>query len=187
MTKIEAIKKEIERLLEENSESENVYDFGTEHALKNILSFIESLEKEPKERICLRCLYYNEKEDTCYFPRDCGQNCLINKNGVCECNKFEDADVYVERAMKLIHEKITKAKKTWEGVDVEKYMDNVREKEKEQPKEIEKEARISPGMLSNFGTSSFVLDVELTQEEQEKLCLIPGLGTGTVKIKILCK
>ena len=59
--------------------------------------------------------------------------------------------------------------------------------EKEQPQEIVKEARISPGALTNFGTSSFVLDVELTQEEQAKLCLSPGFGSGTIKIKILCE
>ena len=59
--------------------------------------------------------------------------------------------------------------------------------EKEQKDEIEKEARISPGMLSNFGTSSFVLDVELTQEEQMRLGVVPGFSYGAIKIKILCE
>ena len=57
----------------------------------------------------------------------------------------------------------------------------------EYPKEIEKTARISPGMLSNFGTSSFVLDVCLTQQELAELNLAPGLGSGSIKIKILCE
>ena len=35
---------EIERLEKKNNESENVYDFGTEHALKSILSFLDTLE-----------------------------------------------------------------------------------------------------------------------------------------------
>lgn len=38
---------EIERLREKNNESENVYDFGTEDALKSILSFINSVQEEP--------------------------------------------------------------------------------------------------------------------------------------------
>ena len=39
-----ALVAEIERLEKKNNESENVYDFGTEHALKSILSFINTLE-----------------------------------------------------------------------------------------------------------------------------------------------
>ena len=39
-----AIAAEIERLEKKNNESENVYDFGTEHALKSILSFLDTLE-----------------------------------------------------------------------------------------------------------------------------------------------
>lgn len=57
----------------------------------------------------------------------------------------------------------------------------------EQPVEIEKNVRISPGMVSNFGASSFVLDVELTEEERGKLNIVPGFGGGIVKIKILCE
>jgi hypothetical protein len=40
----DALVAEIERLEKKNNESENVYDFGTEHALKSILSFIDSIE-----------------------------------------------------------------------------------------------------------------------------------------------
>ena len=40
----DALLAEIERLEKKNNESENVYDFGTEHALKSILSFIDTLE-----------------------------------------------------------------------------------------------------------------------------------------------
>ena len=39
-----ALVAEIERLEKKNNESENVYDFGTEHALKSILSFLDTLE-----------------------------------------------------------------------------------------------------------------------------------------------
>ena len=39
-----ALVAEIERLEKKNNESENVYDFGTECALKSILSFIDTLE-----------------------------------------------------------------------------------------------------------------------------------------------
>ena len=40
----DALVAEIERLNKKNNESKNVYDFGTEHALKSILSFIDTLE-----------------------------------------------------------------------------------------------------------------------------------------------
>lgn len=39
-----AIVAEIERLRKKNNESKNVYDFGTEHALKSILSFLDIIE-----------------------------------------------------------------------------------------------------------------------------------------------
>ena len=56
----------------------------------------------------------------------------------------------------------------------------------EQDNEIVKEARISIGMLCNYGTSSFVLDIDLTQEEQSRLHLSP-IPSGTIKIKIPCE
>lgn len=40
----DALVAEIERLRKKNNESENVYDFGTEGALKSVLSFINTLE-----------------------------------------------------------------------------------------------------------------------------------------------
>ena len=40
----DALVAEIERLRKKNNESENVYDFGTENALKSVLSFIDTLE-----------------------------------------------------------------------------------------------------------------------------------------------
>ena len=40
----DALVAEIERLEKKNNESENVYDFGTEHALKSIRSFLDTLE-----------------------------------------------------------------------------------------------------------------------------------------------
>jgi len=40
----DALVAKIERLRKKNNESENVYDFGTEGALKSILSFINTLE-----------------------------------------------------------------------------------------------------------------------------------------------
>ena len=40
----DALVAEIGRLEKKNNESENVYDFGTEHALKSILSFLDTLE-----------------------------------------------------------------------------------------------------------------------------------------------
>ena len=44
-----ALVAEIERLKQKNNESENVYDFGTEHALKSILSFLDTLEVKEKD------------------------------------------------------------------------------------------------------------------------------------------
>lgn len=40
----DALVAEIERLEKKNNESENVYDFGTEHALKSILFFLDTLK-----------------------------------------------------------------------------------------------------------------------------------------------
>lgn len=75
-------------------------------------------------------------------------------------------------------------------IDAEKLkaeIERQRRQENEQSKEIMKEARIGPGLLSNYGPSSFVLDVELTQEEIAKLGLAPGFCYGVIKIKILCE
>jgi len=41
---LDALIVEIKRLEKKNNESKNVYDFGTEHALKSILSFINTLK-----------------------------------------------------------------------------------------------------------------------------------------------
>ena len=55
----DALVAEIDRLEKKNNESENVYDFGTEHALKSILSFIDTLEvKDPYEQ----CVQYDSIE-----------------------------------------------------------------------------------------------------------------------------
>lgn len=52
-------------------------------------------------------------------------------------------------------------------------------------KEIKKEARVIPGMLSNFSNSTYLLQVEFTQEEmfQLRLPLTPSMS-GKLKIKI---
>ena len=55
-----------------------------------------------------------------------------------------------------------------------------------QPECLEKTARISPGMLSNFGTSTYVLDVDLTQDEMAKVAPV-GLNSGEIKIKLVCE
>lgn len=58
--------------------------------------------------------------------------------------------------------------------------------QQEQPGCVEKTARISPGMLSNFGTSTYVLDVDFTQDEMAKIAPF-GFNSGKIKIKIVCE
>ena len=53
----------------------------------------------------------------------------------------------------------------------------------EQP-EIEKEAEISPSMISNFGPCAFNLSVMLTQEEMVKMNIIPFF---TKKVNVIIK
>ena len=63
------------------------------------------------------------------------------------------------------------------------YIQGYIQAEKDQKENIiEKEVSISPGVLSNFGPSHFVIDVELSQEEQQKLSMLPGFGTSKIKI-----
>ena len=58
--------------------------------------------------------------------------------------------------------------------------------QQEQQECIEKTARISPGLLSNFGTSTYVLDVDLTQDEMAKMASF-GFNSDKIKIKIVCE
>lgn len=96
------------------------YDLGCRHAavLYDDMEKERQKGQEPKECICPRCLNYDEKEGSCNFPKG-GLNGLINENGVYECNEFEDADAYVEKAMKLIREKLDleqEYKKWWDSI-----------------------------------------------------------------------
>jgi hypothetical protein len=50
--------------------------------------------------------------------------------------------------------------------------------------EIEKEAEISPSVVSNFGPCAFNLSVALTQDEMEKMNIAPFL---TKKVNIIIK
>lgn len=56
-----------------------------------ILSLITSLQQKHPERICPHCVYLNKTNDSCEYPYG-GRNCLINENGVCECNGFEEVE-----------------------------------------------------------------------------------------------
>lgn len=58
--------------------------------------------------------------------------------------------------------------------------------QQEQPGCVEKTARISPGLISNFGTSTYVLDVDFTQDEMAKIAPF-GFNSGKIKIKIVCE
>ena len=42
------------------------------------------------------------------------------------------------------------------------------------------------GMLSNFGTSTYVLDVDLTQDDMAKIAPF-AFSSGKIKIKIVCE
>ena len=61
---------EIERLQEKNNESENVYDFGTEHALKDVIAIITSLQQEqPETDFEEELRNYNVPFNTCGWER----------------------------------------------------------------------------------------------------------------------
>ena len=51
---------------------------------------------------------------------------------------------------------------------------------------IEKEVTLSPAVLSNFGSSKFIMDIELAPIEQEKLHIYP-FNTKALKVIILCE
>ena len=67
--------------------------------------------------------------------------------------------------------------------DILKKLDSLQQ---EQPTCVEKTARISPGLISNFGTSTYVLDVDLTQDEMAKIAPF-AFSSGKIKIKIVCE
>ena len=54
----------------------------------------------------------------------------------------------------------------------------------EEEAEIEKEAEVSPSMVSNFGPCTFNLSVTLSQEEMAKMNIVPFLSR-TVRVKII--
>jgi hypothetical protein len=101
MEKLELIKKEIERRIDWQKQFTDALDsqvsasaYHKKYELENLLSFIDSLEDEPKK----------------VYDPDYLQSC------------------------------IDKAKKSWEGVDVHKYMDEVRGREKSEiPTNLEEE------------------------------------------------
>lgn len=75
---IKRIKQEIEQRISDNT-------FGAKLELIDLLSFIESLEKEEPPRICPKCIHY--KEDMCQEPYG-GMTSKINRNGIYDCTAF---------------------------------------------------------------------------------------------------
>ena len=68
--------------------AEVYYARGFRFACDFVLNTIISLQKEPPEEICPRCVYRNKTEDSCEYPYG-GKECYINENGVYKCNGFE--------------------------------------------------------------------------------------------------
>ena len=94
MNQIDKIKADIERLKKNLPWGGSAGQLAMECNCKNeayneVLSFIESLEEEPKPNICPRCAYY--QYDSCNYPGG-GRNALYNENGICECNMFESLE-----------------------------------------------------------------------------------------------
>ena len=95
---IKAIRAEIKRLQKTHEGNLNKpmergrigYAHGVVACCDKILSFIDSIEKQPEAEICPRCKYYNKKDGYCYEPHG-GLQSMINENGVYDCTGFIDS------------------------------------------------------------------------------------------------
>ena len=76
----EKLKAEIER-----RRLSNRY-IDTEGYEAELFKIIDSLQQEPQEEICSKCIHHG-KNDDCYYPYG-GMQWRVNENGVCECTGF---------------------------------------------------------------------------------------------------
>ena len=84
----EKLKTEIKRL-EEMDYSCDTFEqsVGFYEALDRIKSFIVSLQQEPQEEICSKCIHYGKDDGYCYNPHG-GMQSWINENGIYKCTGF---------------------------------------------------------------------------------------------------
>jgi len=200
MTDKEKIRAEIERrMFDDYNTNDEDNDAIAQGVCAGILSFIDSLPDEestilqwkwidPKYEYPLCLTREMDEFGDWHYSLSSGKiSETCQYISLAELERLPDEPVDADAAMKELDKKIelTKEHCSWEGVDVDKFMDEVRGIK---PVYIEKTARVSPGMLSNFGNSVFVMDVELTQAEQEKVFGgVPGIFSGTIKILLPCE
>jgi len=66
-----------------------------------IITIIDSLQQEPQEKICSKCIHYGKDDGYCYNPHG-GMQSSINENGIYKCTGFcekeqEQPDVDLEK------------------------------------------------------------------------------------------
>lgn len=136
MTTIDKIRAEIERLKKyaEESKKDWINEGYNQNAFaedcritsfNKLLSFLDTLE-EQEQPTCKSCGFY---ENNCPYIRG---KYIPYPNKVCihyafSIQKAEDEQMF--EMMKELDEKIAKASKSWKGVDVDEYMDEVRGRE----------------------------------------------------------
>ncbi len=72
-----------------------------------------------------------------------------------------------------------------EGIELQDFLRSIAKPQEHQF--IEKVAKMSFGMASNFGVNEMVLDVSFSPEELQKIGLMPGLGSHQIKILVQCE
>ena len=90
MSKIEKIQAYIERLMEENNNNPNVYDFGCERACKLIKSFIDSMQSESKLRLGDKVRNKTLGVEGVVF--DIGKDGVINV----DCGVYQDYNINID-------------------------------------------------------------------------------------------
>lgn len=135
MSNIEKIKAEIERLKQMGSIGLNEYDAGFENGrgelCDELLAFIDSLP-----------------EETCKDSLQVQETCKENPDSFTD----EPKKMSVDEAMKYIDEKIakTRASKSWELVDIDKFMDEIRGRELDDLEDFDSMPEEIPPYVTGF-------------------------------------
>lgn len=119
---VEKLKIEIERRMDKHWEGlpdadspeddwthNELCELGAYKELEHIEDFLNSLQKEPQEEICSKCIHHR-KNDDCYYPYG-GMQRRINENGVYECTGFCEKE---QKRPEVDLEKFTEKIKTFQ-------------------------------------------------------------------------
>ena len=144
MSYIELIKAEIERLI---TYHDNLANEAAEKGLNNTMEANDLLVRQYKNFLA----FINSlPEETCKDSLQVPETCKENTDSFTDKPK----EMSVDEAMKYIDEKIakTRASKSWEGVDVDKFLDEIRGRE---PDDLEEAAKfyakdIIPGSSKEY-------------------------------------